>query len=81
MPKIDETVDPLEIKTLDILVEDVHDTFCSVYINGWYCAVNFSNPETQSKEITRGKIITIEYTGDIEKDTTGGYFLKILPLK
>ena len=68
-------------KKLNIAIEDVRDTFCCVYLNGWYCAVNFSNPQTQSIKYKKGDVITIEYEGDLEKDTDRCFNIKILPLK
>lgn len=68
-------------KKLNIAIEDVKDTFCCVYLNGWYAAVNFSEPKTQSIKYKKGDIITIEYKGDLEKDTDGCFNIKILPLK
>ncbi len=68
-------------KNLNITVEDVKDTFCCVYLNGWYCAVNFTDPEVQSTKYKKGDIITIEYEGDLNKDTDGCFSIKILPLK
>jgi len=78
--KEDKPIIP-EIKTHTTKICDVSETFASVYINGWYCAVNFSNPKIQSKQYKRGMDITFEYEGDLEKDTNGCFNLKILPLK
>ena len=79
MVKFNEEV--IATKTLNITIEDVKDTFCCVYLNGWYCAVNFSNPELQSLKYKKGDTITIEYEGDLVKDTDGCFNIKILPLK
>ena len=80
--KEDDLIIPeTKIKTHTTKICDVSETFASVYINGWYCAVNFSNPKIQSKQYKRGMDITFEYEGDLEKDTNGCFNLKILPLK
>jgi len=81
MSKTDENINVINTKTFDITIEDVKDTFCCIYLNGWYCAVNFSNPIVQSKKYKNGDIITIEYEGDLDKDTNGCFNIKILPLK
>lgn len=70
-----------KIKTYTTKICDVSETFASVYVNGWYCAVNFSNPKIQSKQYKKGIDISFEYEGDLEKDTDGCFNLKILPLK
>ena len=80
MAKIDEEV-ITTTKTLDIEIEDVKDTFCCVYLNGWYCAVNFFNPKVQSVKYKKGDIITIEYEGSLDRDTNECFNIKILPLK
>jgi len=78
--KVDKPIIP-EIKTCTTKICNVSETFVSVYVNGWYCAVNFSNPKIQSKQYKKGMDITFEYEGDLEKDTDGCFNLKILPLK
>ena len=81
MAKTDENIDVINTKTFDIAIEDVKDTFCCIYLNGWYCAVNFFNPIVQSQKYKKGDIITIEYEGDLDKDTNRCFNIKILPLK
>lgn len=80
MAKTDENLDVV-VKTFNISIEEVKDTFCCIYLNGWYCAVNFSNPEVQSVQYKKGNIITVEYEGDLEKDTDGCFNIKLLSLK
>ena len=78
--KIKDKLSTPEIKTYTTKILDVSETFASVYVNGWYCAVNFSNPE-QCNQYREGMEITFEYEGDLKKDTDGCFNLKILPLK
>ena len=68
-------------KTFNVAIEDIKDTFCCIYLNGWYCAVNFSDPKVQSVKYKKGDIITIEYEGNLDKDTDRCFNIKILPLK
>lgn len=78
--KVDKLITS-EIKTYTTKVCNVSEDFASVYVNGWYCAVNFSDPNIQSKQYKKNMDITFEYEGDLEKDTDGCFNLKILPLK
>jgi len=78
---ITETYIKAKTNTLNIAIEDVCDTFCCVYLNGWYCAVNFSDFKAQVGKYKKGDIITIEYEGNLDKDTNGCFNIKILPLK
>ena len=71
----------IEVKSFNTEIIDIRDTCLFIFVNGWTCAVNFSNPKEQISKYKKGDIITVEYTGDLEKDTTGGYFLNLLPLK
>jgi len=80
MVKTDEEI-IITMKTFNVAIEDVKDTFCCIYLNGWYCAVNFTNPKIQSEKYKKGDIITIEYEGNLDQDTNGCFNLKILPLK
>ena len=80
MAKIDEGV-IVSTKTFNVVIEDIKDTFCCIYLNGWYCAVNFSDPKVQSVKYKKGNIITIEYEGKLDKDSDRCFNIKILPLK
>jgi len=78
---ITETFIKAKTNKLNITIEDIHDTFCCVYLNGWYCAVNFADSKVQSAQYKKGDIVTIEYEGNLDKDTSGCFNIKILPLK
>ena len=80
MAKTDEEV-IVTTKTLNIAIEDIKETFCCVYLNGWYCAVNFTDSKIQSVKYKKGDIITIEYEGNLDTDTDRCFNIKILPLK
>ena len=80
MAKPDEET-TFSTKTFNPLIEDINATFCCIYLNGWYCAVNFSDPKVQSVKYKKGDIINIEYEGNLDKDTDRCFNIKILPLK
>ena len=80
MAKIDEGV-IVSTKTFNVVIEDIKDTFCCIYLNGWYCAVNFSDPKVQSVKFKKGDMITIDYEGNLDKDTDRCFNINILPLK
>ena len=80
MAKQDEEI-IVSTKTFNVVIEDIKDTFCCIYLNGWYCAVNFSDPKVQSVKYKKGDIINIEYEGNLDKDTDRCFNIKILPLK
>jgi len=77
----DDTINNIEIKLFETKIYDIRETCLFIYVNGWVCAVDFSDPAKQVNKYKKGDIITIEYEGDLNKDTDSCFNLKILPLK